>query len=84
MLVNLIKEGRRDGIRGKMLKEIENEFYCEFIKVEVYIFGYGVMKKIYFGLRFLDFWSGKMDVVVFWESGEDVFEVFVVDWKIID
>lgn len=84
MLANLIKEGRRDGTRGKMLKEIENEFHCEFIKAEVYISGYGVTKKTYFGSRFLDFWSGKMDAVAFRESGEDVLEVFVVDWKTTD
>ena len=76
MLADQINKGRRDGIGGKMLKEIERQFGCTFIQAEVSISGYAVGNKTQ-----VDFWSGTMDAVAFRRSEEDVLQVFVVDWK---
>ena len=80
ILADQINNDGEDGINDEMLKEIESEFGCEFIRAELDISGYSISKKTNFW-RFLDFWSGKMDAVAFRRSGEDGLQVFVVDWK---
>lgn len=74
-----INKNTRHGKAGEILKMMEHNFSCEFIKAEVYISGFAIMKTRRKSQR--DFWSGKMDAVAIRRSENDVLEVFVVDWK---
>ena len=80
-LAKKIKERTRDDIAGKMLKEIEERFGCEFIEKEVRISGYAVKTLNRCGNPTQDFWRGNMDAVAIRRTEEGVLEVFVVDWK---
>ena len=80
-LAKKIKEHTRDDTGGKMLKEIEETFGCEFIKEEVRISGYAIKTLNLCGKPKRDFWRGKMDAVAIRRTEEGVLEVFVVDWK---
>ena len=66
----------QNGKKGELLKWIEKEFDCDFIKAEIFISGYRTKGKTQ-----LDFWSGQMDAVAIREFEEDVYEVFIVEWK---
>ena len=71
---DLIKSGSREGLKGKVLKELEIQFDCEFLTAEVNIWGWSVQKSI------ARFYSGKMDAVAIRVTGPKP-EVLVVDWK---
>ena len=70
-------ERAKEGIVGKMLKEIEDKFNIEFIKAEVSISGYAANKSKVVA------YSGIMDAVAIRlrSRPEDDLKVFVVDWK---
>ena len=74
---DLIKRGLREGLKGKVLKELESQFECEFLTAQVDIWGWSVQKS---NARF---YSGKMDAVAIRVTGPKP-EVLVVDWKTID
>ena len=71
---DLIESGSRDGLKGKVLKELESQFDCEFLTAEVNIWGWSVQKS---NARF---YSGVMDAVAIRVTGPKP-EVLVVDWK---
>ena len=71
---DLIKSGSREGLKGKVLKELESQFDCEFLTAEVNIWGWSVQKSI------ARFYSGVMDAVAIRVTGPKP-EVLVVDWK---
>ena len=74
---DLIKGSSREGRKGKVLKELESQFECEFLTAQVDIWGWSVQKS---NARF---YSGKMDAVAIRVTGPKP-EVLVVDWKTID
>ncbi|CAH3032685.1 unnamed protein product, partial [Porites lobata] len=74
---DLIKRGLREGLKGKVLKELESQFECEFLTAQVDIWGWSVQKSK------ARFYSGKMDAVAIRVTGPKP-EVLVVDWKTID
>lgn len=71
---DLIKSGSREGLKGKVLKELESQFDCEFLAAEVDIWGWSVQRS---NARF---YSGVMDAVAIRVTGPKP-EVLVVDWK---
>ena len=71
---DLIKSGSREGLKGKVLKELESQFDCEFLAAEVDNWGWSVQRS---NARF---YSGVMDVVAIRVTGPKP-EVLVVDWK---
>ena len=71
---DLIKSGSREGLKGKVLKELESQFDCEFLSAEVDIWGWSVQRS---NARF---YSGVMDAVAIRVTGPKP-EVLVVDWK---
>ena len=71
---DLIKSGSREGLKGKVLKELESQFDCEFLTAKVNIWGWSVQKSI------ARFYSGVMDAVAIRVTGPKP-EVLVVDWK---
>ena len=71
---DLIKCGSREGLKGKVLKELESQFECEFLTAEVDIWGWSVQRS---NARF---YSGVMDAVAIRVTGPKP-EVLVVDWK---
>ena len=70
---DLIERGSREGMKGRVLKELESQFECEFLTADVDIWGWSVQKS---NARF---YSGKMDAVAFRLKAKP--EVLVVDWK---
>ena len=71
---DLIKSGSREGLKGKVLKELESQFDCEFLAAEVDNWGWSVQRS---NARF---YSGVMDAVAIRVTGPKP-EVLVVDWK---
>ena len=71
---DLIKRGSREGPKGKVLKELESQFDCEFLTAQVDIWGWSVQRS---NARF---YSGVMDAVAIRVTGPKP-EVLVVDWK---
>lgn len=71
---DLIKRGSREGLKGKVLKELESQFECEFLTAQVDIWGWSVQRS---NARF---YSGVMDAVAIRVTGPKP-EVLVVDWK---
>ena len=80
MLAEKIKEKNKKKNKKKntdivdeLLKRMESELTCTFIKAEVSISGSAVKGKK------VDYWSGQIDAIAIREN--EVPEVFVVDWK---
>ena len=71
---DLIKGSSREGRKGKVLKELESQFECEFLTAQVDIWGWSVQRS---NARF---YSGVMDAVAIRVTGPKP-EVLVVDWK---
>lgn len=72
----LINERRREGVSGKKLNEIERYFECEFLKANVAIWGWAVIKSK------ASFYSGEMDAIAFRQCPSP--QVLIVDWKSTD
>ena len=66
---------RRRRAEDQLLKTIEAEFRCKFLRAEVSIFGYGTKESE------VDFYSGRMDAIAFRRTENNHLEVYVVDWK---
>ena len=73
----LINSGSREGVAGKMLNEIEKKFECEFLKANVAIWGWAVIKSK------ASFYSGVMDAIAFRQRLTGP-QVLIVDWKSIN
>lgn len=78
-LAKYINSGAREGTAGKMLKEMEGEFKCEFLQAEVIISGYAVSRTS----SKVDFHNGVIDAVAMKprSSPKDDPRIFIVDWK---
>ena len=66
---------RRTRAVDQLLKTIEGDFRCKFLRAEVRIFGYGTKESE------VDFYSGRMDAIAFRHTENNHLEVYVVDWK---
>lgn len=76
----LIKDGSREGVKGKVLAKLEREFECKFLDAEFDVWGWGVTKSK------STFYSGRVDAIAFRQrpkkkKKKNQYEVLIVDWK---